>query len=81
MSRFMLNLQAVDKRNRDHNSTLGEIGSQSRSDSLVFQRVVGSLRLRMTDDDEEDDHTGSVGPAGEQRPSDAAGEPKGVEGE
>ncbi|KAI0740391.1 hypothetical protein C8Q76DRAFT_689283 [Earliella scabrosa] len=47
MSRFMLNLQAVDHRNRNHNSTLGELDSQhlpaAGNGSLVFQRVIGSL--------------------------------------
>ena len=71
----MLNLQAVDQRNRNHNSTLGEIGSQVGSDTLGFQRVVGSLRLHMIDDDEAD------GSAEEHRPFDDAGEPHGVEEE
>ncbi|KAI0740443.1 hypothetical protein C8Q76DRAFT_707807 [Earliella scabrosa] len=50
MSRFMLNLQAVDRRNRNHSSTLGETSRRSqRNESLVFQRVVGSLGSRPFD--------------------------------
>ena len=51
MTRFMLDLQAVEHRNRHHGSTFGGTGSQGeRSSSLLFQRVVGSIGSRGIDD-------------------------------
>ena len=51
MSRFMLNLQHVDSRNRDHTSTLDEITIQSEgSNSILFQRMIGSLGSSVTDE-------------------------------
>ncbi|KAI0740428.1 hypothetical protein C8Q76DRAFT_707696 [Earliella scabrosa] len=43
ISRFMLDLQAVDHRNRNHNSTLGTIGTQTGRGTLFFARAIGSL--------------------------------------
>ena len=53
MSRFMLNLQAVDRRNRHHSSTFGgtENGHGEGNGSLFFQRVVGFMGSRVIDDD------------------------------
>ena len=50
VSRFMLNLQAVDHRNRNHTSTLGEIVTHPGTDSLIFQRVIGSLGSSVTEE-------------------------------
>ena len=51
MSRFMLNLQAVDHRNRHHSSTFGGTESHGEGNgSLFFQRVVGSIGSRGIDD-------------------------------
>ena len=47
----MLNLQAVDHRNRNHTSTLGEIVThRTGTDSLIFQRVIGSLGSSVTEE-------------------------------
>ena len=52
MSRFMLDLQAVDKRNRDHSSTLGDLGSMQPVGNtwLSFQLVIGSMGSHMIGD-------------------------------
>ena len=41
ISRFMLNLQAVDQRSRS--STPDDVESQTVNGSLLFERIVGSL--------------------------------------
>ncbi|KAI0745722.1 hypothetical protein C8Q76DRAFT_790063 [Earliella scabrosa] len=51
MSRFMLNSQHVDSRNRDYTSTLDEITIQNEgSNSILFQRMIGSLGSSVTDE-------------------------------
>ena len=58
MSRFMLNLQAVNQRMVDHStSTSGEIGSQVGNGSLVFERVIGSIGSSCVDEYDPDPHT------------------------
>ncbi|KAI0740414.1 hypothetical protein C8Q76DRAFT_192384 [Earliella scabrosa] len=43
VSRFMLNLQAVDQRSRNYSSTPHNMESQTVTGSLLFERIVGSL--------------------------------------
>ena len=51
MTRFMLNLQAVDNRNRHHSSTFGGTESHGEGNgSLFFQRVIGSIGSRGIED-------------------------------
>ena len=64
MSRFMVDLQEVDHRVRNHESTLGEIGNPAGDGSLVFQHGTGLLGSFGIDDMPAVDEADVVRPKG-----------------
>ena len=65
MGRFLLNLQSANQKALDMDSTSKSTRGTATSDSLVFERVIGSLGSRTMPLDEDD--------MPDQEPTDALG--------